>query len=325
MTVLFLKKLFRLNFYDNGTFGSEHQCEKRISVENINDVYQLGSVTVFWRAGRVDARKAYSPCLRLNNQNSSREVEKMINKIAIITGASRGIGAETAKLFAENGYSVCINYLSNGEAAEAVKKEVLKKGGHCITVQADVSVATDVTRLFETVDRELGCVSVLVNNAAVLKTQCRLEEISAERFSEVLQKNVMSCFLCSKEAVKRMSTKYGGRGGTIINVSSGAAKTGSPNEYIDYAASKGAVDTLTRGLALEVAAEGVRVNAVRPGLIYTEMYASGGEPDRVDRVKAKIPLQRGGQPEEVAEAILWLASEKSSFVTGSFIDLSGGL
>jgi NAD(P)-dependent dehydrogenase (short-subunit alcohol dehydrogenase family) len=248
-----------------------------------------------------------------------------INKVAIITGSSRGIGAEAAKLFAENGYAVCINYISNDLAAEKIKSEILQRGGRCISVKADVSNSSDVIRLFTTVDLELGPVSVLVNNAGILKTQCRLEEITEARFIEVLKTNVMSCFLCSKEAVKRMSTKNGGAGGTIVNVSSGASKSGSPNEYIDYAASKGAVDTLTRGLALEVAAEGIRVNAVRPGLIYTEMHASGGEPNRVERLKSKIPLQRGGDPKEVAEAIFWLATEKSSFVTGGFIDPAGGL
>ncbi len=247
------------------------------------------------------------------------------NKVVIITGASRGIGAESAKLFARNGYSVCINYVANDEAASVLKDEILLLGVACITVMADVSIASEVERLFQTVDRELGSVDVLVNNAAILKTQCRLEDMTEQRFSAVLHTNVMSCFFCCKEAVKRMSTKHGGHGGTIVNISSMASKSGSPDEYIDYAASKAAVDTLTRGLALEVAAEGIRVNAVRPGLIFTEMHASGGEPDRVNRLKSKIPLQRGGQPIEVAEAILWLASDKSSFVTGSFIDPAGGL
>lgn len=247
------------------------------------------------------------------------------NKVAIITGSSRGIGAETAKLFSEHGYGVCINYVSNKAAAERLKSEITGKGGRCITVRADVSSSEDVARLFETVDRELGPVSVLVNNAAILKGQCRFEDITEDRFHQVLHTNVISCFLCCQEAIKRMAKKNGGAGGAIVNVSSMASKSGSPNEYIDYAASKGAIDTLTRGLALEVAAEGIRVNGVRPGLIYTEMHASGGEPDRVDRLKSRIPLQRGGDAREVAEAVFWLASEQSSFVTGSFIDASGGL
>jgi len=246
-------------------------------------------------------------------------------RIVLVTGGSRGIGAETARLFASKGYDVCINYLRNDAAAEQVRSEILAIGRRCIAVKADVSVGTEVARLFTTVDRELGTLTSLVNNAAILMEQSRLIDISEERFNEVLRANVLSCFLCCKEAVKRMSTRSGGLGGTIVNVSSGAAKSGSPGEYVDYAASKGALDTLTRGLALEVAAEGIRVNAVRPGLIHTEMHASGGEPGRVDRLKSRIPLQRGGQPQEVAEAILWLASDKSSFVTGSFIDLAGGL
>jgi NAD(P)-dependent dehydrogenase (short-subunit alcohol dehydrogenase family) len=248
-----------------------------------------------------------------------------INKIVVVTGGSRGIGEATAKLFARSGYDVCINYLRNKEAAEKVQSEILDIGRRCVTVRADVSIGSEVKGLFNTVDKELGTLSVLVNNAAILMTQSRLVDITEDRFNEVLRKNVVSCFLCCKEAVNRMSTKSGGVGGTIVNVSSGASKSGSPGEYVDYAASKGAVDTLTRGLALEVAAEGIRVNAVRPGLIYTEMHASGGEPGRVDRLKSKLPLQRGGRPEEVAEAILWLSIEKSSFVTGGFIDLAGGL
>lgn len=247
------------------------------------------------------------------------------NKIVIITGASRGIGAATAKIFAQNGYWVCINFLTDDVAAQALKDEILQYNVKCITVKADVSKASEVQRLFDTVDKELGCLSVLVNNVGILRKQCRLDEMDEQRFSQVLNTNVMSCFLCSKQAVKRMSNKYGGAGGTIVNVSSGAAKSGSPNEYIDYAASKGAMDSLTRGVALEVAAEGIRVNAVRPGLIHTEIHRSGGEPNRIDRLKSKIPMQRGGESAEVAEAIYWLASEKSSFVTGSFVDIAGGL
>ena len=247
------------------------------------------------------------------------------NKVAIVTGGSRGIGAATSKLLAEHGFSVCVNYLKDDGTAKETRDEILARGGRCILVKADVSVSSEVSRLFETVDAELGRLSVLVNNAGILRQQCRLDEISEARFREVLQTNVMSCFLCSKEAIRRMSTRYGGEGGAIVNVSSGASKSGSPNEYVDYAASKGAMDTLTRGVALEVAAEGIRVNAVRPGLIHTEIHAAGGEPDRIERLKHRIPMQRGGEPSEVAEAILWLATEKSSFVTGSFVDPSGGL
>jgi NAD(P)-dependent dehydrogenase (short-subunit alcohol dehydrogenase family) len=247
------------------------------------------------------------------------------DKIVIITGASRGIGAATAKLFAQKGYAVCINFLIDEMTAEQLKNEILQYTSKCITVKADVSKSSDVQRLFDTVDKKLGCLSVLVNNVGILKNQCRLDEIDEQRFNQVLTSNVMSCFLCSKQAVKRMSSRYGGNGGAIVNVSSGAAKSGSPNEYVDYAASKGAIDSLTKGLALEVAAEGIRVNAVRPGLIQTNIHASGGEPKRIDRLKSKIPMQRGGEPAEVAEAIYWLASEKSSFVTGSFVDIAGGL
>ena len=246
-------------------------------------------------------------------------------KVVIVTGGSRGIGAATAKLFAQNGYAVCVNYRTNSDAAEQVKQSILDAGGECITVQADVSKADDVERLFNQVDQTWGNLTVLVNNAGILKTQSRFDGISEERFLEVLQTNVMSSFLCSQQAVKRMSQALGGTGGAIVNVSSKAAQTGSPNEYIDYAASKGAMDSMTRGLAMEVAADGIRVNGVRPGLIYTDMHAEGGEAGRVDRLKSKIPLQRGGEASEIAEAIFWLGSDKASFVTGTFIDTSGGL
>jgi len=246
-------------------------------------------------------------------------------KVVIVTGGGRGIGAATAKLFAQNGFSVCINYKSNVESANSLAEEIKALGGHCIAVQADVSQEHDVLQLFDTVDRELGMVSVLVNNAGILKKQMRLEDMSAQRINSILINNVTGYFLCCREAVKRMSTRHGGFGGVIVNVSSGAARTGSPHEYIDYAASKGAIDTLTKGLSLEVAAEGIRVNCVRPGLIYTDMHADGGEPDRIERLKANIPMQRGGLPDEVAQAIYWLASEKASFSTGNFLDLAGGL
>lgn len=246
-------------------------------------------------------------------------------KVAIITGGGRGIGAATAQLFSNNGYAVCINYKSNSEAASKLAETITRNGGKCITVQADVSQEQDVERLFSVVDRELGTLSVLVNNAGILKRQMRLEDMTADRINAILSNNVTSCFLCCREAVKRMSTRHGGLGGVIVNVSSGAARSGSPNEYIDYAASKGAIDTLTKGLSLEVASEGIRVNCVRPGLIHTDMHADGGEPERIERLKSVIPLQRGGKPEEVAEAIYWLASEKSSFSTGNYLDLAGGL
>lgn len=246
-------------------------------------------------------------------------------KVVLVTGGGRGIGAATAKLFAQNGYRVCINYKSDSVSANRVVDDIESAGGECIAIQADVSKEEEVVRLFLLVDERLGTLDVLVNNVGILKKQSRLVDLTAERINEILTTNVTSYFICSREAVKRMSTAIGGAGGTIVNVSSGAAKSGSPNEYVDYAASKGAVDTLTKGLSLEVAAEGIRVNCVRPGLIYTDMHADGGEPSRVDRLKENIPLKRGGKPEEVAEAILWLASEKSSFSTGSILDVIGGL
>jgi len=246
-------------------------------------------------------------------------------KIAIITGAGRGIGAAPARLFGKNGYFVCINYRSNEAAARQTAQEIIDHGGACLTIPADVSDEREVVRLFSTVDREMGTVSVLVNNVGILRKQSRLEQLTAERINTILTTNVTSCFLCCREAIRRMSTRYGGSGGSIINVSSVASRTGSPNEYIDYAASKGAIDTLTKGLSLEVADEGIRVNCVRPGLIYTDIHADGGEPGRVERLKCNLPMKRGGQPAEVAQAIFWLASEDASYVTGNFLDLAGGL
>lgn len=246
-------------------------------------------------------------------------------KIALITGGSRGIGAETAKLFALGGYDVCINYISNSKAANTVVEEIRGYGNRCVAVQADVSREDGVIDLFNTLDREPGSLSVLVNNAAILRQQCRVLDMDEDRINEMLRVNVTGCFLCCREAVKRMSLQAGGQGGAIVNVSSVAAKTGSPNDYVDYAASKAAVDTLTKGLAKEVAGDGIRVNGVRPGLIYTDMHASGGEAGRVDRLKSVIPMGRGGQPGEIAEAIFWLASDKASFATGSILDVTGGL
>ena len=246
------------------------------------------------------------------------------NRVVLITGASRGIGAATAKLFGSKGYDVCVNYRSDEASADKVVDQVRKLGVKCLSVRADVSQEDEVLRLFSTIDEALGPVSALVNNAGILLPQMRLVDMDAERINKILTTNVTSYFLCAREAIKRMSNSLGGTGGSIVNVSSAASRLGSPNEYIDYAASKGAIDTLTLGLALEVADEGIRVNCVRPGVIYTNMHADGGEPGRVDRVKLNIPLKRGGLPREVANAIYWLASDQASYSTGSFIDVAGG-
>jgi len=245
-------------------------------------------------------------------------------RVLLITGGSRGIGAATARLAAERGYSVCVNYRHSGTAAHEVVDAITATGGRAIAVPADVAVEADVERLFETWDRELGQLTALANNAGILETQMRVETMTADRLERVFGINVIGAFLCAREAVRRMSTKHGGRGGAIVNISSGASRLGSPNEYVDYAASKGAIDTLTIGLAREVAEEGIRVNAVRPGFIYTDIHASGGEPNRVDRVKAIVPMKRGGTAEEVARAILWLLSDEASYTTGAFIDVTGG-
>jgi NAD(P)-dependent dehydrogenase (short-subunit alcohol dehydrogenase family) len=242
----------------------------------------------------------------------------------LITGASRGIGAVTARLAAQRGYSVCVNYKRAQQEAEDLVRELESYDAKAITVQADVSIESDVRRLFKTCDHHLGPLVGLINNAGILEQQTRVESMDAARITRVLATNVVGPFLCSREAVLRMSTKRGGHGGAIVNVSSRAAQLGSAGEYVDYAASKAALDTFTLGLAHEVAEEGIRVNGVRAGIIYTEIHASGGEPGRVDRVKTNIPMKRGGHPEEVARAILWLLSEEASYTTGSFIDVSGG-
>lgn len=242
-----------------------------------------------------------------------------MDRVVIVTGGSRGIGAATSKILAARGYSVCVNYRARTEDAEQVVAAIRKAGGTAFAFAADVSKEEDVIRLFDAAETALGPVTHLVNNAGILFPQSRLADMSVERFSQVMSLNATSCFLCCREAIRRMQA-----GSAIVNVSSLAARTGSPNEYIDYAASKGAVDTLTKGLSVEVAADGIRVNAVRPGLIHTSIHADGGEPGRVERLSPQIPLQRGGTPEEVANAIVWLLSDEASYITGSFIDIAGG-
>ena len=247
-----------------------------------------------------------------------------LRPIAVITGGSRGVGAATATLLAKRGYDLCINYLSDASAAKQVVTAVADAGGRAVAFQGDASNEADVDRLFAAVDEELGPVSALVNNVGIIEPQMNVEDMDARRIRRVLEVNVLSAFLCSKAAFKRMARKHGGDGGAIVNVSSMASRLGSPFEYVDYAASKGAMDSFTTGFAKEAAPEGVRVNAVRPGLIRTDIHATGGMPDRVDRLGPDAPLGRGGEPHEVAAAIVWLLSDEASYVTGSFIDVAGG-
>ena len=245
-------------------------------------------------------------------------------QIIVITGGSRGIGAATALLAARQGYDVCISYNQNKAAADEVVRTIKSFGRRAFAAQADISDEGQIEKLFQAADDKLGRLSVLVNNAGILEPQTRVENIQADRLRRIFQVNVIGTFLCAREAILRMSTKHGGAGGSIVNVSSAASRLGSAGEYVDYAASKGAVDTFSTGLAQEVAAEGIRVNTVRPGFIRTDIHASGGEPGRLERVKNRIPLQRTGSAEEVANAIMWLASEQASYSTGAFLDIAGG-
>jgi NAD(P)-dependent dehydrogenase (short-subunit alcohol dehydrogenase family) len=247
-----------------------------------------------------------------------------VNNVLIVTGGSRGIGAATAILAAERGYDVCVNYRKNRAAAGSVVSKIQAAGGRALAVGADVASESEVVRLFETVDAQMGPLAGLVNNAGVLEMQTRVEQIDAARIDRVFATNVRGAFICAREAVRRLSTTHGGSGGAIVNVSSRAAQLGSPGEYVDYAASKAALDAMTIGLAREVAGEGIRVNGVRAGIIDTEIHADGGEPGRVDRLGPTLPMQRGGDAIEVARAILWLLSAEASYSTGSFIDVAGG-
>ncbi len=244
--------------------------------------------------------------------------------VILITGGSRGVGAATARLAAAQGYDVAISYVSNEAAAQAVAADVRAEGRRPLAVCADSADPDQVVRLFAAIDGEFGRLDVLVNNAAIIARQSRVEDLTFERMQRIFAVNAIGPMLCAQQAARRMSRLHNGRGGAIINVSSGAARLGSPNEYVDYAASKGALESFTIGFSKEVAREGIRVNGVRPGHIYTEMHASGGEPGRVDRIKDTVPMGRGGQPEEVARAILWLAGAEASYVTGTFVDVTGG-
>lgn len=247
----------------------------------------------------------------------------MSEKVLVVTGGSRGIGAATSFLAAQRGYTVVINYAANATAAQALCDNIQKKGGTALPIQGDVSLEADINRLFEAADR-MGKLSGLINNAGVIDTAARVEDFTFERLTRMFSINTLGTILCSGRAVKRLSTRHGGQGGCIVNVTSAAAKLGSPGTYVDYAASKGAIDTFTVGLALEVAAEGIRVNGVCPGIIDTDIHASGGDPERAARMAGDLPLGRSGTALEVAQAILWLMSDEASYTTGSVINVAGG-
>jgi NAD(P)-dependent dehydrogenase (short-subunit alcohol dehydrogenase family) len=246
------------------------------------------------------------------------------SRTVLITGGSRGIGAVTARLAGARGYAVCVNYQAHRDAADGVVRDITAAGGTALAVPGDVAVEADVARLFSACDQAFGPLTALVNNAGVVDAKTRVDEIDLARLQRMFAINVFGAFLCAREAVRRMSTAHGGAGGVIVNVSSVAARLGAPGEYVDYAAAKAAIDAFTIGLSKEVATEGIRVNAVRPGIVHTEIHASGGQPDRIGRIAPLVPMQRGGQPEEIAHAILWLLSDEASYTTGALLDVAGG-
>jgi len=247
-----------------------------------------------------------------------------LSQLVLITGGSRGIGAATALLAARQGYAVAVNYSANSLAADEVVRQIRQAGGQAMAVQADVAIEAQVVAMFEKIDAKFGRLSALVNNAGVVDQTTRVEAITLQRLQRMFEVNVFGSFLCAREAVRRMSTRHGGTGGAIVNVSSAAARLGSPGQYVDYAAAKGAIDTFTVGLAKEVAAEGIRVNAVRPGIIATDIHASGGLPDRVRDLAPQVPMQRAGTAQEVAESIVWLLGEGAGYTTGALLDVAGG-
>ena len=247
-----------------------------------------------------------------------------MKKVILITGASRGIGRAIAKKAGSQGYSVAINYRNNEKEAQSILKELIQSGVEAITIQADISQEEDILRMFAEVKEKLGPLTAFVNNAGIITTISKLEAMDAKRIENVLKVNVLGSILCAREAIKAMSTMHGGQGGSIVNLSSAAAKLGSPNEFVDYAASKGAIDSFTIGLAKEVAREGIRVNAIRPGLIETEMQTDTGDPQRIERLKGGVPLQREGAAKEVADAVMYLLSNEASYITGSILDVTGG-
>lgn len=245
-------------------------------------------------------------------------------QVVLVTGGGRGIGAATALLAARQGWAVAVNYATNADAAEAVVQQIRAAGGRAVALQADVAFEDQIVRLFQQVDAALGPLTALVNNAGVVDVAARVDGMDTARLARMFNVNVIGSFLCAREAVKRMSTRYGGAGGSIVNLGSAAARLGSPGQYVDYASAKAAIDTFTLGLAKEVATEGIRVNAVRPGIIATEIHASGGQPNRANEVAPQVPMQRPGSADEVAQAVLWLMSDASSYTTGSLIDVAGG-